>query len=106
MAAQSFAPRHAPARCQQRSWRAVPAVAATQLHDASQRIGGPGSFENWRGGLCARIAAAIDEGKKTQVFNWSTSEVRAWCPWYYFGGGIKLEHAGMVLRFSFARPVT
>ncbi len=50
------------------------------------------------------IAAAIDEGKKTQVFNWSTSEVRAWCPWYYFGGGIKLEQAGTVLRFSFGTP--
>ena len=63
-----------------------------QLRKLQRRLRSPG------------IAAAIDEGKKTLVFNWSTSEVRAWCPWYYFGGGIKLEYAGVVLRFSFGTP--
>jgi hypothetical protein len=42
--------------------------------------------------------------KAQLLFKWSAAEVRAWSPWYYFGGGIKLEHAGLVLRFSFEEP--
>ena len=50
------------------------------------------------------IARAIDDGTRTTAFEWPVREVRAWCPWYYFGGGIKLQHEAVVLRFSFGAP--
>jgi hypothetical protein len=50
------------------------------------------------------IAKAIDAGEKSVVFVWPVDEIRAWCPWYYFGGGIKVAKAQIVLRFSFGRP--
>lgn len=40
-----------------------------------------------------------------ELFRWPLAAVRAWAPWYYFSGGIRLAHAGQVLRFSFGRPV-
>lgn len=50
------------------------------------------------------IARAIDAGTKTTVFDWPVREVRAWSPWYYFGGGIKLKRSALVLRFGLGRP--
>jgi hypothetical protein len=50
------------------------------------------------------IAKAIDEGQKTVVFVWPVGEIRAWCPWYYFGGGIKVARENIVLRFSLGMP--
>ena len=52
----------------------------------------------------AGIARAIDDGERTEVFEWPISELRYWMPWYYFGGGIKLAHGDTTLRFSFGRP--
>jgi hypothetical protein len=50
------------------------------------------------------IAESIDDGTRTEVFKWPVVELKAWCPWYYFGGGIKLQRGPLVLRFSFGRP--
>lgn len=38
------------------------------------------------------------------MFRWNANAVQAWAPRYYFSGGIKLAHAGVVLSFSFGRP--
>lgn len=50
------------------------------------------------------IAQAIDDGVRTVVFHWPADSVQAWCPWYYFGGGIKLRRESLVLRFSLGEP--
>ena len=50
------------------------------------------------------IAEAIDRGERTLVFSWPASEIEAWCPWFYFGGGIKLKRQDLVLRLSFGAP--
>ncbi len=50
------------------------------------------------------IAQTIDQGERTLVFSWPTHEIHAWCPWYYFGGGIKVKRQQSVLRFSFGKP--
>jgi hypothetical protein len=50
------------------------------------------------------IAESIDQGQRSLVFQWPAQSVQAWCPWYYFGGGIKLRHGSLVLRFSFGEP--
>ncbi len=50
------------------------------------------------------IAKTIDEGIRTVDFNWPASELEVWCPWYLFGGGIKLRRGPLVLRFSFGKP--
>lgn len=43
--------------------------------------------------------------RDAELFRWPLDGVRAWAPRYYFSGGIRLAHAGRVLRFSFGRPV-
>jgi hypothetical protein len=50
------------------------------------------------------IAAKIDAGERTTVFRWPVAEVDSDCPWYYFGGGLRLRRGGVVLKFSFGRP--
>jgi hypothetical protein len=50
------------------------------------------------------IAETIDRGERTLVFSWPVREIEAWCPWFYFGGGIKLKRQGLGLRFSFGAP--
>ena len=50
---------------------------------------------------CAGMTAAIEAGEGACLFRWSVREVQAWCPWYYFGGGIKLRRGDVVLRLSF-----
>ena len=50
------------------------------------------------------LAAAVDAGQATLVFDWPASEVGAWCPWYYFGGGIKISRSQATLRISFGEP--
>lgn len=63
-----------------------------QLRKLARRVASPG------------IAATIDAGTDTVVFKWSAQDLQAWCPWYYFGGGIKIRQADTVLRFSLGRP--
>ena len=50
------------------------------------------------------FAQALEGGKPFQLFQWPADQVLAEMPWYYFGGGIKLQHHGVQLRFSFGRP--
>ncbi len=50
------------------------------------------------------LSAAIEQGKALEFFNWPASQVTSEAPWYYFGGGIKLRHQSIQLRFSFGRP--
>ncbi len=50
------------------------------------------------------LAEAIDSGDHACLFRWQAHAIRAWVPWYYFAGGIKLRHGGIVLSFSFGRP--
>lgn len=63
-----------------------------QLRRLERQLGRPG------------LAAALEEGKARVLFEWPVAEVKAWCPWHYFGGGLKLRHAGMTLRFSLGVP--
>lgn len=50
------------------------------------------------------LAKALEDGKTLQLFQWPVEQVQPTVPWYYFGGGIKLRHQGIQLRFSFGRP--
>jgi hypothetical protein len=50
------------------------------------------------------IAVKIDAGERTNVFRWPVAEVHSDCPWYYFGGGLRLRRGGVLLKFSFGRP--
>jgi hypothetical protein len=52
------------------------------------------------------LAKALEEGNPFQLFQWPANQVQATLPWYYFGGGIKLRHQGIQLRFSFGRPAS
>jgi hypothetical protein len=52
------------------------------------------------------LAKALEEGKTFQLFQWRVEHVQSTVPWYYFGGGIKLQHQGTHLRFSFGRPTS
>ncbi len=52
------------------------------------------------------LAKALEEGKTFQFFQWQAEQVQSSVPWYYFGGGIKLRHQGIHLRFSFGRPTS
>jgi hypothetical protein len=52
------------------------------------------------------LAEALEEGNTVQVFQWRVEQVQSTVPWYYFGGGIKLRHQGIHLRFSFGRPTS
>lgn len=63
-----------------------------QLRRLERALGAPG------------LAQALAEGRPFQCFQWPRTECRAWLPWHYFGGGLKLERQAQVLRFSFARP--
>jgi hypothetical protein len=50
------------------------------------------------------FAATVEDGKDAIAFRWPVAEIEAWCPWIYFGGGIKLRRGNVTLRFSFGRP--
>ncbi len=50
------------------------------------------------------LAAAIGLGQPSRCFHWRVDAVDARVPRHYFGGGIRLRHAGIVLSFGFARP--
>lgn len=52
------------------------------------------------------LAKSLEEGKPLQLFQWRADQVQSTVPWYYFGGGIKLRHQGVQLRFSFGRPTS
>jgi hypothetical protein len=52
------------------------------------------------------LAKSLEEGKTFQLFQWHVDQVQSTVPWYYFGGGIKLRHQGIQLRFSFGRPTS
>ena len=51
-----------------------------------------------------KLARIIDSGQRTVVFRWPVQELKFWVPWYYFGGGMKIQHSGHVLKLSFGRP--
>ncbi len=63
-----------------------------QLRKLERELGAPG------------FADAIENGRPCRLFDWPVADLIAWCPWYYFGGGIKLRRNGLTLRFSFGRP--
>lgn len=50
------------------------------------------------------LADGVDPGRRVKLFSEPVSSLRAWCPWYYFGGGIKIAVRGTTLRFSFGTP--
>jgi hypothetical protein len=50
------------------------------------------------------IAASVEQGKKTLLFQWPAKDLQHWFPWHYFGGGMKIKRQGQVLRFSFGTP--
>lgn len=52
------------------------------------------------------LASVLEEGRPFQLFQWPADRVQATLPWYYFGGGIKLQYQGVQLRFSFGRPAS
>jgi len=51
-------------------------------------------------------AQSLEDGKPLQLFRRPAHQVQTTLPWYYFGGGIKLQHQGIQLRFSFGRPTS
>ena len=67
-------------------------VWPAQLRKLERQVGQPG------------LAEALEQNQRTLVIRWPVLEVRAWCPWYYFGGGMKLRHQGTQLRLSFGVP--
>lgn len=50
------------------------------------------------------LAGGVDSGRRVKLFSEPVQSLRAWCPWYYFGGGIKVTVRGTTLRFSFGTP--
>lgn len=52
------------------------------------------------------LAESLEAGRAFQLFRWPVAQVHATVPWYYFGGGIRLRHQGIELRFSFGRPAS
>jgi len=50
------------------------------------------------------LEGGVDTGRRVKLFSEPVAGVRAWCPWYYFGGGIKIAVRGVTLRFSFGTP--
>ena len=50
------------------------------------------------------FAAAMGRGEGFCLLQWQANALQAWAPWYYFGGGIRLKHRGLVLCFSLGRP--
>jgi hypothetical protein len=50
------------------------------------------------------LAASLERGEARVLFEWPLEEVTAWCPWYYFSGGLKLRRAGVTLRLSLGQP--
>ena len=50
------------------------------------------------------FAAAMGRGEGFCLLQWQANALQAWAPWYYFGGGIRLRHGGLVLSFSLGRP--
>lgn len=63
-----------------------------QLRKLEHEVGTPG------------LAQSIDRCDGNCVFRWPVDSVRAWAPFHYFGGGIRLGHGYVVLSFSFGRP--
>jgi hypothetical protein len=51
-----------------------------------------------------QLAQSLEQGNSIQLFSWPARDVSCVLPWYYFGGGMKLQHDGVELRFSFGRP--
>lgn len=83
---------------------------------ARDRIGfaatGPGTAWSWqlrrlerRLGRPWRAAGDDPAVPAPHLFDWRLHRVRVRAPWYYFSGGIVLEHADCVLRFGFGPPV-
>ncbi len=50
------------------------------------------------------LAASLERGEARVLFDWPLDELTVWCPWYYFGGGLKLRRAGVTLRLSLGQP--
>ena len=63
-----------------------------QLRQLEQELRAPG------------FAADIERGEGVCLFQWPANALQSWAPWYYFGGGIRLRHGGLVLSFSLGRP--
>ena len=60
------------------------------------------SIPGWMAIKDERVCFATPDGV---VFDVARSEITAVVfPWYYFGGGVKLEAAGVPYRFSFVKP--
>ncbi|WP_106399073.1 hypothetical protein [Actinocorallia populi] len=69
------------------------ALTMGQLRTLEQRTGRPG------------LADMLTEGHTLVLFDVPLSQVgRVRFPWYYFGGGMKLEVSGVPYRFSFLQP--
>ena len=52
------------------------------------------------------LAAAIDAGKPTRVFEWKVCDLEAQMPWYEFGGGLRVSRGQVKLRLSFGEPAS
>ncbi|MDX2192304.1 MAG: hypothetical protein NW201_03050 [Gemmatimonadales bacterium] len=71
---------------------------------------GPGSAWPWQLRKLERLCGAagwaerVLAGERAELFAWEVATVRAWVPWHYFGGGMKLGRDALVLRLSFGRP--
>jgi hypothetical protein len=50
------------------------------------------------------LARALDDGEPIQALEWSVREIQAWCPWYYFGAGLKIRRGNVEFHFSFGEP--
>lgn len=60
------------------------------------------SIPGWMAIKDERVCFATPDGV---VFDVARSEITAVVfPWYYFGGGVKLEAAGVPYRISFVKP--
>jgi hypothetical protein len=66
-----------------------------------QLIGMTGSTPGILELSAGRIAFSTETGR---VFEAPLREITVVYPWYYFGGGCKITHAGKTYRISFVRP--
>ncbi len=51
-----------------------------------------------------KLVRTLNSGGRAVVFSWPVKELNFWVPWYYFGGGMKIQRGGHVVKLSFGAP--
>lgn len=51
-----------------------------------------------------KLVRTLNSGGRAVVFRWTVDELNFWVPWYYFGGGMKIQRGAHVVKLSFGAP--